>query len=494
MKKWGRLLVVSNRLPVTLDTTEDGPRLRSSGGGLVTALMPILRDCRGYWVGWTGGDSEDISAEVFKNWELSQNYSFVPVFLTAAEKASYYRGFSNEIIWPLFHSLPSRCQFDSLYWDGYCKVNEKFADAVGSVAHTNDFIWVHDYHLMMLAHALRRRALTHPLAYFHHIPFPSPDIFETLPWREEVLRALLQFDLLGFQTVRDRRNFIGCLRRCLNAVRVCHIGETHLVSAEGQSVRLGTFPISIDYDEFEADSVQSETIVASEAIRKNLNDSKIILGVDRLDYTKGVPERLTAFQKLIELNPDLRGRVTMIQIVVPSREDIPEYKQLQLRIEALVGKINGKFGTPGWVPVHYLYRCVSRTELISFYRAADVAMVTPLKDGMNLVAKEFCASRSDNRGVLLLSEFAGAAEELRCGALLVNPHHTEKVAVLLEKALGMDEAEQEMRMAKMRSHIRTHDVFHWFESFNAEGAFGGFNVSVGTSSDWDIPTTAVAGD
>jgi len=303
------------------------------------------------------------------------------------------------------------------------------------------------------------------LAYFHHIPFPTPDIFETLPWRVEVLRALMRFNVVGFQTLRDRRNFIACLRRCLAGVRVCWTGETLLARVDGQCASIGTYPISIDYEGFATEASQSSVVDAASIIQRGLGTARIILGVDRLDYTKGIPERLIAFQRLLEAHPELLGQITMAQIVVPSREDIPEYTQLKLRIERLVSNINGRYSRTGWVPIHYFYRCIPRAELIAFYRAAHIALVTPLKDGMNLVAKEFCASRVDHRGVLVLSEFAGAAGELECGALLVNPHDTEGVAAALEVAVQMDEAEQSTRMQNMRSHLRLNDVFRWCRSF-----------------------------
>src|SRR5262245_36776279 len=359
MSNQRKLLVVSNRLPITLETNGNGRRLRRSGGGLVSALAPILEETRGCWIGWTGSDCDDGVIELLRNWESSQKHSFIPVSLSAAEIDTHYRGFSNQIIWPLFHSLSSRCLFDSLYWEGYCAANEKFAEAVERVSTADDFIWVHDYHLMILGQALRRRGVRSRLAYFHHIPFPSPDIFETLPWRVEVLRALMRFDMLGFQTKRDRCNFAACVRRCLRGARIYRVDGRFFARAEGQSVSVGIHPISIDFDSFETQSAECETIATSESIRRGLAGVKIILGVDRLDYTKGIPERLRALQHLLEMNPGLRGKVTLLQIVVPSREDIPEYKQLQGRIETLVSKINGEFSTAGWVPIHYFYRSVS---------------------------------------------------------------------------------------------------------------------------------------
>ena len=463
-----RLVVVSNRLPVTVRSTGINICLEASGGGLVNALTPILEVTGGCWVGWTGTDFHETLIESLEQWSSERNYNLQPVFLTPAENAAYYRGFSNEIIWPLFHGLSSRCQFDSTYWTGYRAVNRKFADGVERVAGNRDFIWVHDYHLMMLAQDLRFRGLRQQLAYFHHIPFPPPDTFETLPWRSEVLRALLCFDLLGFQTPRDRRNFIESLYRCLPGVQVSGVGERLRVRFEDHWSSIGTYPISIDYAALAAEATGPDVTAAAEKIRQGCSGTAIILGVDRLDYTKGIPERLIAFQSLLQSNPGMRGRLTMIQIVVPSREDIPEYMQLRLRIERLVGCINGEYGSPGWVPIQYFYRAFSRTELIAFYRAAHVALITPLKDGMNLVAKEFCASRIDNRGVLVLSEFAGAAAEFRNGALLVNPYDTERVAEVVALALQMTESEQCARMELMRSHIQSNDVFRWSESIRTE--------------------------
>jgi trehalose 6-phosphate synthase len=465
-----RLIVVSNRLPITVQTVEDELQLQPSSGGLVSALAPILADSGGCWVGWTGAVYDPRLAELVNDWCLKQTYSFGQVFLTASERDRYYRGFSNQTIWPLFHGLLSRCQFGAGYWESYRKVNEKFANTVEQVSRKGDFIWVHDYHLMMVAETLRTRGLGNRLAYFHHIPFPPPDIFEALPWRVEVLRALMRFDLIGFQTARDQHNFIACLRRCMSHARVWDVRENLLVHAEGYCTTAGVYPISIDYEKFAADAADSAVDAASRAIRDRLPGTRIILGVDRLDYTKGILERLIAFERLLESKPELRGRVSMLQIVIPSREEIPEYSQLRLRIETLISRINGGYSNPGWVPIHHFYRSVSRNELIAFYRAADVAVVTPLKDGMNLIAKEFCASRIDNRGVLVLSEFAGAAEELKCGALLVNPHDTETLARVLALALRMDESEQRMRMERMRSRIREHDVFHWSRSFSKASA------------------------
>jgi alpha,alpha-trehalose-phosphate synthase [UDP-forming] len=465
-----RFIIVSNRLPVTIELTDSGYRVQKSCGGLVSALRPVLRDSSSCWIGWTGTEYASAITELLRDDSIG-TCSLLPVFLTEQEKACFYHGCSNEIIWPLFHDLQSRCNFDPAYWDVYRDVTEKFADAVEQTAHRNDFVWVHDYHLMMLADALRARELRLRLAYFHHIPFPPPDIFEKLPWRTEILRGLLQFDTVGFQTARDRRNFVACLRRCLSHVHISRrLGGKLLIRAAGSGTVVGSFPISIDFREFANEALGAAVAVQTSEIRCQANGKQIILGVDRLDYTKGIIERLLAFRRLIQRRPELHGLVTLVQVVVPSREDIPSYKELKLRIQQLISEINGEYGVPGWMPVLYLHRCLSQLELVAFYRAANVALITPLKDGMNLVAKEFCASRVDDDGVLVLSEFAGAATELKCGALLVNPYDTDGVATALYRALAMSTSEQRVRMQRMRELIRRNDIFRWFNSFCAEAA------------------------
>ena len=464
-----RFLVVSNRLPITVERRREGLRVQPSDGGLVTALRPLLRQADTTWIGWTGTDYSPELQDSLSRHDLD-GCSLVPVFLTPDEKSCFYYGCANEILWPLFHDLQSRCNFDPSYWDVYSQVNEKFADAVESSARHDDFVWVHDYHLMMLGEALRARDLPLRLAYFHHIPFPSPDIFEKLPWRNQILRGMLHFNTLGFQTVRDRLNFIASVRRCLRDVSVQRLGEQLLVRAEGLCAVAGTFPISIDFQEF-AKAAETEDIVARAAgISRDLRIEKMILGVDRLDYTKGIPERLLAFRSFLRDHPELHGRVTLMQVVVPSREEIPRYRELKLEVERLVSQINGQFGATNWTPVTYLHRRISREELVALYCAADIALVTPLKDGMNLVAKEFCAARVDDRGVLVLSEFAGAARELGCGALLVNPYDVDGVAIALDRACKMSEREQRVRMQRMRRRVQRHDVYRWCEAFYSQAA------------------------
>jgi trehalose 6-phosphate synthase/phosphatase len=467
-----RLVVVSNRLPITIERVGQQIRVRPSSGGLVAALLPAFKEKGGCWVGWPGTDYDPDIARILRG-ECAPEYCFEPVFMSDEEKRCFYDGWSNEIIWPLFHDLQSNCNFDPGYWAAYRDANEKFADIVEQAAGPKDFIWVHDYHLMMLADALRSRGMRSKMAYFHHIPFPAPDIFEKLPWRCEILRGLLQFTALGFQTERDSRNFVSCIRRCFSDAQIEDLGSKVLVHAEQQCVSVGIFPISVDYKSLSCDATVAEIGERTAVLRQGFQGKKIVLGLDRLDYTKGIPQRLAAFRELLRREPSLKGKVTLLQVVVPSREDIPQYQRLKDTIEKLVSEINGEYSAPDWTPVVYWHRSLPRPELLTLYRAADVAFITSLKDGMNLVAKEFCAARIDETGVLVLSEFAGAAAELKEGALLVNPYDTEGMSAALMRALWMPEREQRLRMRQMREVIEHADVYEWCKSIWRDVGFNG---------------------
>jgi trehalose 6-phosphate synthase/phosphatase len=468
-----RIVVVSNRLPVTIEESPNGLRLRPSSGGLVTALRPLLNDSAGIWIGWTGTDASPEVERALEEQSQRSNFALKPVFMSAEERSRFYNGFSNEVLWPLFHDLQSRCNFDPGYWDTHLTVNQRFAQKAADEARTGDLIWVHDYHLMSVAPSLRQLGVHEQLAYFHHIPFPGPDIFEKLPWREEILTALLDFDVVGFQTLRDRRNFVACLRHFVKEAEIRAEGEHLIVDEPGRKTFVGAFPISIDFEEFESGAAQKNAAARASEIVQSLSGCRIVLGVDRLDYTKGIPERLAAFRHLLEFHPELRGKITLVQVVVPSREDIPKYRELKTQIQRTVGEINGHFGEPGWVPIHYIHRSLERQELVAYYRAADVALITPLKDGMNLVAKEYCAARVNDDGVLVLSEFAGAAFQLNRGALLVNPYHTRAVAEAIRTACEMSPTEQRERMRKLRARVRRENIFRWRDSFcNCRAATG----------------------
>lgn len=460
-----RMVVVSNRLPFAIEQNGDGFLIKPSSGGLVTALRPLLNDSAGVWIGWTGTEASPEVERALEEYSQQNNFAFKPVFMTPEERSRFYCGFSNEVLWPLFHDLQSRCNFDPVYWDTHRQVNRRFAEKAAGEAQPGDLIWVHDYHLMSVASSLRELGINERLAYFHHIPFPSPDIFEKLPWREEILTALLDFDVVGLQTQRDRRNFIACVRHFVKAAEIRSQGEHLIVEEPGRSTFVGAFPISIDFEEF-ARGASDEAVSARAAeIARTAGGCRIILGVDRLDYTKGIPERLAAFRYLLKDHPDLHRKVTLVQVVVPSREDIPKYCELKAQIERSVSEINGHYSEPGWLPVHYIHRSLERAELLAYYRAADIALVTPLKDGMNLVSKEYCAARVNNDGVLILSEFAGAAFQLNRGALLVNPYHTRAVAEAIRMAYEMPISEQRKRMRKLRFRIGQENIFWWRREF-----------------------------
>lgn len=463
-----QLIVVSNRLPFAFRREPSGRwRAVPGEGGLVTALLPVLRHRGGTWIGWPGA-SESVPDLIRELDAVSEDagYALRGVELTAEEVHGFYEGFANEVIWPLFHDLQSLCNFDPEYWRMYCAVNRKFAYVVREASGAEDFIWVHDYHLMNVAAELRRLDVESRIGFFLHIPFPPLDIFLKLPWRLQLLEALLEFDLIGLQTVRDRHNFTQCVRALLKDVSIEGRGQVLLARARGRTTRIGAFPISIDYKVFMRQAASEEVTRGARKLHTLLPDCKLILGIDRLDYTKGIPLRLRAFQNVLTRYPELQERISLIQVVVPSREDIAEYRDLKLEIEQIVGKINGAFARPGgWVPVWYAYRSLSRVDLLAYYRAADIALITPLKDGMNLVAKEYCACSIEEDCVLILSEFAGAAVQLARGALLVNPYDIEGIADAIRQAYHMEAAERHGRMHRLRRQVREHDIFWWVDAF-----------------------------
>jgi trehalose 6-phosphate synthase len=466
-QRHSRLLVVSNRLPYAFRRARGGWRAEPGSGGLITALLPVLRNRGGTWIGWPGapGRAADFSRALAAA-GAEAGYRLAPVALTEEEVRDFYQGFANEVIWPLFHDLPSLCNFDPAYWRAYRKVNVKYARAVHARAGPGDFVWVHDYHLMLAGAELRALGTRAHAAFFLHIPFPAPDVFMKLPWRAPLMDALLQFELLGFQSARDLRNFAACAQALRKSVRAASRGMLLVGATQHGAARAGHFPISIDYNAFLRRATAPDVAAKAQELHRLLPRRKLVLGVDRLDYSKGITLRLRAFQDLLERHPDMRGRVSLIQVVVPSREAIAQYDRMKTEIEQLVGRINGSFARPGgWVPVWYEYRSLTRLELLAYYRAADIALITPLKDGMNLVAKEYCACSIEEDCVLILSEFAGAAEQLAAGALLVNPYDIEGVAEAIRTAHYMPRPERVARMRTMRRSIRRNDVFAWVDEF-----------------------------
>ncbi|MDY0109031.1 MAG: trehalose-6-phosphate synthase [Candidatus Krumholzibacteria bacterium] len=466
----GRLLIVSNRLPLMMEEREGNWFAKPGAGGLVTALAPVLRDRGGVWIGWPG-TTEAPSVrlrQAIGRAVADTGYDLVPVFLDATEKHFYYRVFANEVIWPLFHDMTSRCRFRPEAWDIYGRVSARFAGAVGEHLQTDDFVWIHDYHLMQVARHLREAKVEQRLAFFLHIPFPPLDIFTKLPWRRQLLADLLAFDLVGFQTQRDRRNFARCVSVLLPDVASVRTRGGYSIIQHRQDKRrvlIGVFPIGIDQAGFARDAAAPPVAERAWYLHENYPERQIVLGVDRLDYTKGVPEKLEAFRYLLQRWPQHNENVTLVQVVVPSRWEIPHYEQLKQEIERLVGEINGEFSRPGWVPVHYHYRALARDELLAYYRTAEILIASPWKDGMNLVAKEYCACDIEERGVLLLSEFAGAAAQLHRYAIMFNPHDITGMAEAIHQALDMPEDERRRRMRGLRRNVRAQDVFWWVDRF-----------------------------
>jgi len=466
-----RLVVVSNRLPVAVEGKGSQARITAGKGGLVTALAPVLRDRGGLWIGWSGAAGRSGLEEPLRAFSESAGYTLHTVDLTEEEVQGFYLGFSNEVIWPLFHDFQSRCNFVPGYWRAYLTVNRKFAAAIAEQSRPDDYVWVHDYHLMHVAAMLREQGVARRLGFFLHIPFPPPDIFLKLPWRSDVIRALAEFDMVGFQTVRDRRNFLHCLATLCPESRAQGRGPVMTVEVGGRQVRAGYFPISIDYRDFNEWARSRKAVDAAAGLLADLRHRTVVIGADRLDYSKGIPQRFEAMRALLGRYPGLRSRISLLQIVVPSREDLPEYRAMKEEIDRLAGDINSQYGEPGYMPIQYLYRNLDRDELVAAYRAAGIGLVTPLRDGMNLVAKEYCACNVGENGVLVLSEFAGAAAQLQGGALLVNPHDVEGVAEALHRAFTMSPEERRMRMRRMRAGVRKYDIFWWVDSF-LQAAFG----------------------
>jgi trehalose 6-phosphate synthase/phosphatase len=445
------LVVVSNRLPVTVRRSHGALQVERSSGGLVTAMGPAMKRRGGMWVGWPGAHLRPDEERCLQ--DESAGYALVPVNLSETEVRRYYRGFSNQTLWPLFHSLLERTELDRRNWEVYEAVNARFAEVVDEKAGPDDLIWIHDYQLMRCADHLRERRPDARIAFFLHIPFPPFDLYRVLPWYRELLRGLLAADLVGFHSDGYVTNFLDCVERLLGE-RVDR--STGRVEHGSRTVEVADFPLGIDYGRFEA--------LATTSPRALHGPERVVLGVDRLDYTKGIPERIRAFERLLEEHKEYREKVVLLQIAVPSRSQVSEYQKLKREIDELVGHVNGRFGTSSWTPIRYLYRSISQERLVALYRDSDVALVTPLRDGMNLVAKEYVASQADEPGVLVLSRMAGAAERMH-EALLVNPFNVDSVVAALHRALGMPREDRLARLLALQRRERRNDVHHWLDTF-----------------------------
>jgi len=454
-----RLILVSNRLPVTVKVDHGEVAVTRSAGGLATGLRGPHERGGGEWIGWPG-DVSRMTDEQRRSLDAHLGrLRLVPVYLTAQEVSRYYDGFSNAVLWPLFHYLLDRIPPTSQEWDVYRAVNERFADAAARAWRPGDLVWVHDYQLVLVPQMLRARIPDARVGFFLHIPFPASEVVRILPWREQVVEGMLGADLVGFHTYTYRSHFSSAVLRILGIPT-----KGDCIYVDGREIRLGVFPIGVDAETFGRLAEDPDVQADARALRAEARDQKILLGIDRLDYTKGIPRRLLAFERLLEREPRWRGKVRMVQIAVPSRDKVPSYQEFRRQVDELVGRINGQFSTVGWIPIHYVHRSLSERQVVALYRAADVMLVTPVRDGMNLVAKEFVTCRSDEDGVLVLSEFAGAAAEMG-EALQVNPYDIESMAQAFDDALTMPEEERRLRMGALRQRIAARDVHHWANTF-----------------------------
>ena len=447
------LVVVSNRLPFSLVRDSTGrPNSVRSPGGLVSALSPALKSRGGVWIGWSGTASEE-SRSATKEATAGLGFDVAEVPLSSREISGYYSGFSNRTVWPLLHYFVGRMEIDSNWWSVYNAVNQRFAQAAAAAAGQKALVWIHDYQLLRVPHYLRAAAPHLASALFLHVPFPAADVFRILPWSRELLHGMLSADYVGFQVEVFARHFLRSAEMLLG----CDVDTARgIVRYDGRDVSVGAHSISIDVGE-------AETLAGAAAPGPRQQPAPAeILAVDRLDYTKGVVRRLAAIERVLETQPPRRLRFT--QVLVPSREKVPDYSNLKQQIDEAVGRVNGRFSVGGWSPVRYIARPVPREELFAMYRQADVALVTPLRDGMNLVAKEYVASQLDDDGVLILSELAGAAEELQ-EALIVNPFHGDAVVEAIQRALSMPEQERHARMSALRARVRARDVHAWVSNF-----------------------------
>ncbi len=449
------LVVVSNRLPFTAERGPEGIEFTRSPGGLVAALDPVLAERGGVWVGWPGLEQEPDDTDTALIPPAESRVRYRPVSLSARDVAAYYGGFSNRTLWPLFHYQVGRTRIEAPTWAAYEQVNERFATAAVEESSDQDQVWVHDYQLLRVPYFLRRIAPRRRIAFFLHIPFPAYDVFRILPWSRPLLRGMLAADLVGVHVSDYAEHVFTCAERLLGCDVDRAAGTIHF---EGRAVSVQAHAIGIDPGHV-------ESLARAAGARSSSPDAPaLVIGLDRLDYTKGIPERFLAVERFLELHPEFHGRFVFTQVLVPSREQVTEYRELKRELDETVGRINGRFSDQGWAPIRYLVRGLSQAELGALYRHADVALVTPLRDGMNLVAKEYVAAQVDEPGVLVLSELAGAAEELQ-EALLVNPFDVSAVAEALHRSLTMPPDERRARMTALRDRVRENSVQAWVSRF-----------------------------
>lgn len=493
-----RFLIVSNRLPISIQTDNENIKITPSVGGLATSLRPIHEKYDSRWIGWPGINPEDYSEDVQEkiNNQLKQN-NYIPVNVETALFDDYYYGFSNKTIWPLFHYFMQYTEYNESHWDAYNKVNEQFADVISEHISEDDILWIHDYQLLLLPQLIRKRFPKITIGFFLHIPFPSYEVFRLLPWRREIVEGLLGADLIGFHTYDYQRHFNSCVRRILG-----YETSFNQIKLNKRNVVSDNFPMGIDFDWFQQKAMENRTksIKDKTDIQKEIDkyflmtpDRKLIVSIDRLDYTKGIPNRLEAFEFFLDTYPEYTGKVTLVMVATPSRDSVDSYQLLKKEVDELVGKINGKHASINWTPIWYFYRSLPLESVIELYGASDVALITPVRDGMNLVAKEYVASRTDRKGVLILSEMAGAAKEMN-EAIIINPNNKREMADAIKTALEMPEEEQIQRNKFLQKRLKRYDVNKWANNFvdSLLDARKNRKISFGNDITEEIETTIIS--
>jgi len=452
-----KTVIISNRLPVKIIEENDHYTFIPSEGGLATGLGDVYKSGNSIWIGWPGIEvPEERQQEVT---EQLATLNLYPVFLTQDQINLYYEGFSNEVLWPVFHYLVTYAHYEQSYWDCYQAVNQKFAKAALKVIHKKDKIWIQDYQLLLLPGILREKLPQSTIGFFQHIPFPSYEIFRLIPWRDELLNGMLGADLVGFHTYDDVRHFLSTVTRLLPVN-----SSANVLNSNERQIVVEAFPMGIDFDKFSGLTTHDQVQKEMEYFRKGKEDLKLILSIDRLDYSKGILERLKAIELLLQLHPEYIGKIELYMVVVPSRDTVPQYRDLKEQIDQFVGNLNARYRSINWIPVNYFYRSFPIEVLSALYAIADICLVTPMRDGMNLVSKEYVASRQNNDGVLILSEMAGASKELT-DAVIVNPNNVGDIMEAIVLALKMPLEEQQNRMKAMRSIVEKFNVKHWVNNF-----------------------------
>jgi trehalose 6-phosphate synthase/phosphatase len=457
-----RIVIISNRLPITIEKQDDKLIYHPSAGGLATGLNSLDESLPRIWIGWPGQVIKDKAGRENVRKDLDDR-DLAPVFLSGKEISLYYEGFANKTIWPHFHYFTQYTTYSDEYWEAYKSVNQKFADVVNGIIRENDLVWVHDYQLMLLPRMIRDKHPNVSIGFFLHIPFPSYEVFRILPWRKQILEGVLGSDQIGFHTFGYMRHFLSAVYRIVG-----HEHNFGKLTIGKRLVNVDVYPMGIDYEKYAHPEEHAEGSEESLKIKKLAESTRLIASIDRLDYSKGIEQRLYAFRRFLERYPAYSGKVTLAMVVVPSRSGVDQYQELKHHVDELVGEINGEFGSFDWEPVKYFYRSLDFGDLTTLYKVADIALITPLRDGMNLVAKEYVASKEESKkGVVILSEMAGAANELT-EAIIVNPQDINDLVDALKRALEMDESEQAWRLETMQKKIRKYDIRNWANAFMKE--------------------------